>query len=191
MGVPSSPPPTACLRSVEERVRPPALGAEGSWRRLCGGRNARIAAAHPHCASHSRLQSTRTRTAASPHRTFTGGDCFQDRQPKARDERSGQGRRKALALALTASEAALTLPLLEQSPTPSGTKNNPSGTAATSFYIMWPLSSTTGLSIFKPVSSRTNEVCSVSATKMAVFVANPGLQAGVSYVLGQKRSRPV
>ena len=25
---------------------------------------------------------------------------------------------------------------------------------------------------------------------MAVFVANPGLQAGVSYVLGQKRSRP-
>ena len=48
-GVPSSPPPTACLRSVEERVRPPAFGAEGSWRRLCGGRNARIAAAHPHC----------------------------------------------------------------------------------------------------------------------------------------------
>ena len=81
----------------------------------------------PHCASHSRLQSTRTRTAASPHRTFTRGDCFQDRQPKARDERSGQGRRQALALALTASEAALTLPLLEQSPTPSGTMNNPYG----------------------------------------------------------------
>ena len=117
-GGPSSPPPTACLRSVGERVRPPALGAEGSWRRLCGGRNARIAAAHPHCTGPSRI-------AASPHRTFTRGDCFQDRQPKARDERSGQGRRKALALALTASEAALTLPLLEQSPTPSGTKNNP------------------------------------------------------------------
>ena len=80
---------------------------------------------HPHCASPSRLQSTRTRIAASSHRTFTRGDCFQDRQPKARDERSGQGRRQALALALTASEAALTLPLLEQSPTPSGTKNNP------------------------------------------------------------------
>ena len=43
---------------------------------------------------------------------------------------------------------------------------------------------------FKPVSSRTNEVFSVSATNMAVFVANPGLQGGVSYVLGQKRSRP-
>ena len=80
---------------------------------------------HPHCASPSRLQSTRTRIAASPHRTFTRGDCFQDRQPKARDERSGQGRREALALALTAREAALTLPLLEQSLTPSGTMNNP------------------------------------------------------------------
>ena len=29
-----------------------------------------------------------------------------------------------------------------------------------------------------------------SATKMAVFVANPGFQTGVSYVLGPKRSRP-
>ena len=43
---------------------------------------------------------------------------------------------------------------------------------------------------FKPVSSRTNELFSVSATNMAVFVANPGSQGGVSCVLGQKRSRP-
>ena len=55
LGVPSSPLPTACLRSVEERVRPPALGAEGSRRRLCGGRNARIAAAHPHCTGSTRI----------------------------------------------------------------------------------------------------------------------------------------
>ena len=103
-----------CGEDPPRRRRPPALGAEGSWRRLCGARNARIAAAHPHCTGPSSI-------AASPHRTFTRGDCFQDRQPKARDERSGQGRRQALALALTASEAALTLPLLEQSPTPSGT----------------------------------------------------------------------
>ena len=114
-----------CGEDPPRRRRPPALGAKGSWRRLCGGRNARIAAAHPHCTGPSRLQSTPSRTAASPHRTFTRGDCFQDRQPKARDERSGQGRRQALALALTAREAALTLPLLEQSLTPSGAMNNP------------------------------------------------------------------
>ena len=139
-----------CGEDHPRRRRPPALGAKGAEKEpaqgvaactttaclWCGGElekavrgkerpNSSSAPAlhrpHPHCASPSRLQSTRI--AASPHRTFTGGDCFQDRQPKARDERSGQGRRQALALALTASEAALTLPLLEQSPTPSIRKN--------------------------------------------------------------------
>ena len=143
-----------CWGYPPRRRRPPALGAKGAEKEpaqgvaactttaclRCGGElekavrgkerpNSSSAPTlhrpHPHCAGPSRLQSTRTRIAASPHRTFTRGDCFQDRQPKARDERSGQGRRQALALALPASEAALTLPLLEQSPTPSGTINNP------------------------------------------------------------------
>ena len=119
-----------CGEDPPRRRRPPALGRRRTGTPAClrcGGElekavrgkerpNSSSAPAlhrlHPHCASPSRI-------AASPHRTFTRGDCFQDRQPKARDERSGQGRRQALALALTASEAALTLPLLEQSPTPS------------------------------------------------------------------------